>query len=537
MRSAFAVFLRGFTLPFGATTGVRIELDGTTGEIKFYDADNHLVGLLSPGLWSIGDLDAPGGRITLDPAGGLRFRSDDDVLVSILDQQGYSLRDATSGLVVAELRAGSLRLVDPDGADDIEMTTASTPTMPNPAYRSLPEPDPGSSLIIPVAPGFSVPPDDLELGHVAAWLAGVSQSAGTTPPSGWTERSDVTTAGLGPSTLSCSVATQHPATGSGATFTSSASNWQSAVGTHVIVRGSGPVSPSFRSVSGTSMSTTDTTANFDIPTPAGVIEGNAMVAFVTIGVAGGSVPRGWTTPSGWVFLGANFLIRGAGPTLSTLAVGVWAKLAGPSEPASSVVTIDLGPGQKTLQATVVAIQDVFLIDGGAHIRIAGHPIRRLLASSELTAPNATLCDFTDIPGGFDHLEVVYDCWSDRSTDALRNIRWRFNNDAGAGNYHWRVDRTAGPTQTLNTDRIILGAVNGANINHRSGGQFNIIDYARPWQRMVLGESFFITAGVLNSETSRSMWLNTTDPINRVTASIDSGTTLFDAGSKVFLYGY
>lgn len=42
MRSAFAVFLRGFTLPFGATTGRRIVFDGVNGTIEFYDASNNL---------------------------------------------------------------------------------------------------------------------------------------------------------------------------------------------------------------------------------------------------------------------------------------------------------------------------------------------------------------------------------------------------------------------------------------------------------------------------------------------------------------
>lgn len=37
MRSSFAAFLRGFVLPFGATTGERIFFDGTNGEIIFYN--------------------------------------------------------------------------------------------------------------------------------------------------------------------------------------------------------------------------------------------------------------------------------------------------------------------------------------------------------------------------------------------------------------------------------------------------------------------------------------------------------------------
>lgn len=39
MRSAFAVFLRGFVLPFGATTGRRIEFNGVDGSISFYRTD------------------------------------------------------------------------------------------------------------------------------------------------------------------------------------------------------------------------------------------------------------------------------------------------------------------------------------------------------------------------------------------------------------------------------------------------------------------------------------------------------------------
>lgn len=39
MRSAFAVFLRGFTLPFGATTGRRIVFNGDDGTIVLYRDD------------------------------------------------------------------------------------------------------------------------------------------------------------------------------------------------------------------------------------------------------------------------------------------------------------------------------------------------------------------------------------------------------------------------------------------------------------------------------------------------------------------
>lgn len=42
MRSAFAAFLRGFVLPFGATTGRRIVFDGVNGIIQFYDSSGAL---------------------------------------------------------------------------------------------------------------------------------------------------------------------------------------------------------------------------------------------------------------------------------------------------------------------------------------------------------------------------------------------------------------------------------------------------------------------------------------------------------------
>lgn len=41
MRSSFAVFLRGFTLPFGVTTGRRLFLDGVNGLIAWFDAANN----------------------------------------------------------------------------------------------------------------------------------------------------------------------------------------------------------------------------------------------------------------------------------------------------------------------------------------------------------------------------------------------------------------------------------------------------------------------------------------------------------------
>lgn len=120
--------LRRLVLPFGATTGTRIEIDGVAGDIKFYDMNDNLVGFLGPEVWEVGEVGSLGRRVTIDPLGGIRIRDEDDTLVTVIDEHGYSLRDGETGLVTAELRHGSFRLIDPDGTDSIEMVTSSDGT-------------------------------------------------------------------------------------------------------------------------------------------------------------------------------------------------------------------------------------------------------------------------------------------------------------------------------------------------------------------------------------------------------------------------
>jgi hypothetical protein len=48
VRSSFAAFLRGFTLPFGVTAGQRIVFDGDNGRILVYDNANNLIGFFGP---------------------------------------------------------------------------------------------------------------------------------------------------------------------------------------------------------------------------------------------------------------------------------------------------------------------------------------------------------------------------------------------------------------------------------------------------------------------------------------------------------
>jgi hypothetical protein len=262
-----------------------------------------------------------------------------------------------------------------------------------------------------------------------------------------------------------------------------------------------------------------------------------LLAFVALGNDGGGVPTDWQAPVGWIFLGAMFNFTGSGSTLSTLAVGVWAKLGTASEPASYDVSLVVTGGRKTLHACVVAVQNPFLVQGGAHIRIAGHPIRRLLAFTELQAASATLCDFQDIPPGYDHLELIFTTKSDRGADSVRNINMRFNGDSGA-NYHTQRMRDGVSFSALNTTRILLGAVDGTNANFESGGRFNILDYAHIGERrVVIGDSVFIEGGGITEDTVRGIYRNTTDPINRITCAVETGPTLAQAGSRVYLYGY
>jgi hypothetical protein len=513
--------------------------DGPSGTIFFFDENDRFVGKLSPDEWAIGDLDTPGSRITFDPSGGLRIRSADDVLVSTLDQQGYTLRDTASGLVVAEIRSGHIRVVDPDGSDDIELTTSSAGSMPNPTYRSAVESPPGATVAVPPSPVFtSTPAEDLSIGHVAAWLRNTVQSSTWSQPDGtWTERLDDETS-PDDSTLTVSVATRGATTGSARTFTNTESDWQLGIGTHVVIRGGEGAVPAYQSESHTTDEFfTGTTHTFDLAVPSGTLTDRILVAFVSLGNDGGGVPVGWEAPDGWVFLGANFGFTGSGSTLSTLATGAWAKLGTASEPASYEVTINMGAGRKTLHAVIVAVSTPKLIDGGANIRIAGHPIRRLLAFTELQTASDLLCDFTDIPQGYDHLEVVYTGKSDRGTDARRNLSTRFNGDTTA-NYHMQVNRDNVLSQILSTTRIMVGSINGAVAGHECGGRFNIYDYTHTAERrMLLGDAFYLESGQLVEETDRGLWLNTTDPITSLDVRVEVGPTQFETGSRAYLYGY
>lgn len=532
-------------LPFGAEDGQRVVLEGgDPGFIAFYDENGELVGLLDGQQWQIGDVGNVGARVTLDPIGGLRIRSVDDELVTIVDQQGYSLRDTATGIVTAEIKPGSFRMVDPSGSDDIEMVTSSAGTLPNPAYRSAVEASPSSSLVVPTAPVFTTTPaDDIEIGHVAAWIRATNQAATMTPPSGWTERLDNNNPNDA-GTLQTSVATRQPADGTAGTFTSSQTNWQHAVGSHVVIKGGGASSPSFRSLSTSDTSLASGVVTVSIDKPTGVADGDALITFVSMGVSGGLVPTGWTTPDGFVFLGATFNTSGSGSTASTLAVGVWAKRAGASEPSTYSTTINLPTGLKAISGCMVAIQDAFLVPGGVQVRLAGHPIRQLIDYVELAADSATLCDFTNIPQSYDNLEIIMDALSDQNGGgANMRIRMRYNADTG-NNYFYQLYEVENAVTAVDTaavgfltDRILLGglsAVDGA----ASAAQLSILGYANSGSRKVmLGHAFWAADAGINLRNGSLTGQYAGSPINQITIDANGTPVRFAAGSRAYLYGY
>jgi len=523
-------------LPFGAESGRRIIADGEAGFIAFYDENDDLVGLLDTDRWVIGDVENSGARVQLDPIGGLTIRSDGDELVSILDQNGYTLRDPTTGLVTAEIHPGSFRLIDPNGVDDIEMVTESTGTLPNPVYRSAVEVNPGASLVAPAAPNFTATPaDDIGIDHVAAWIRATNQAATMTPPAGYTERADEAFS-LAQGTLQTSVATKHPADTTAHTFTSSQTNWQHAVGTRVVIKGSGASSPSFRSISYAESVATGSTHVATIAKPAGTVANDALVVFVSLGVNGGSVPTGWVTPPGFVFLGANFSTSGSGATQTTVATGAWAKLAGASEPADYSTTINLPTGTKLIAASMVAIQNAFLVPGGVQIRMAGHPTRRLLAFNELQAASATLCDFQNIPQGYDNLELVYDTTSTGGGATLRAFL-RFNADAG-NNYFYRISQEAGVTATgFGVPTLAIGGL-ANTAGARAAGSCNIYGYASTPNPVMLGHSYHGVALAVHDESMSGQW-NSAAAINRILLQTTGAPAnpQFAIGSRAYLYGY
>jgi hypothetical protein len=430
--------------------------------------------------------------------------------------------------------------VDPEGTDDIEMTTSSAGSLPNPNLTISKGVSPGATLPIPAAGIFTNPPDDLEVGHVVAWHGGANQSASMTPPSGWTERSDESDQVADQQiSMHTSVATRRPATGTSANFTSSQSNWQLNTGMHVVVRGGNGTSPQFRSVSHQVSTTIGSSITTSMSTPSGVVAGDALLAFVTVGTRNGFVPTGWQTPQGWIFLGADFTTSTFGGLQHTLATGVWVRRAVSGEPSTHSTTIQLPGGRKLIKASMVAVQAPFTHPGGPQVRIAGRPIRRLLAFNELTAVSAILCDFQNISQGYDNLEVVIDGQANADVASGQVLRMRFNNDNGSNYYDLRTfNGMAETARFASTGGVLVGRIPNT-AGARVVGSNHVYGYASNARPGLLGNTYTSQGLTIRNEVMVGQW-DATGPINRVQVrgDNDAGTAArFAVGSRAYLYGY
>lgn len=508
---------RRLVLPFGEERGRRIELDGEAGSVVFWSASGNPVAFF-------------------DPSGGLRMHTETSELLAVFDSNGVSLRDPVTKGVTAELHQGSLRVASPADGDAVEIEASSSATLPHPSVVMYQEASPGSSLITPAAGLFTVPADDIELHHVAAWIAGLTQAATSTPPGGTTEQVDQVVQGPG-GTLQVTAATRDPATGAAGTFTSTYPLWQHQIGSHVVLRGGGTVSPTIRSVATAQLTTSENQAVLQVPKPSGVVATDVLVAFVTVATSGGLIPTNWQTPPGVEFHGATFSTSGSGAGQSTLSGGVWIKLAGASEPATYDVDISLPAGLKVLQATTIAVRDCALISGGAQIRMSGRPIRKLLAFNELTAPNVTLCDFQNISQAYDNLQLIVDARVDlNGGTALTRWRIRFNGDTGA-NYFDRLWGSDGTNVQGFGVTSLRGSVVSAINGNATTGVWDILGYAKPGsQRIIQGRHAWVNNLVLHADTMTGIW-GSTAAINRIVVDMPGTPQRYAAGSRVYLYGY
>ena len=352
-------------LPFGAESGERIVLDGTTGTIAFFDANDILVGFLDATQWFLG---VPGQALArLDPLGGLRLRDELDTLrVQLSAPEGLILREAgtgVSGLIAAD---DGLIVIDPDTGDRISITSGTASAAPTPKWAStVSAADPaGTAHGTPTVSTFGTG-DDIDLRFVATSDNSNIGVQSWTPPASYTERSDVSSAGT--ISLATSSATRDPAitTPGVQNFTSTSGAWSRRNGHSVIIRGGGTTSPAFRSASsGSVIESSATNISFSLALPAGTTAGDMLIAFVAI--ASANIPVGWTVPPGWKQLGVN--VTGIG-TPHVLASGIWYKQAGLSEPDPQTVTINMSAaGLTKVHATGIAVSNPYTFPGGLDIR-------------------------------------------------------------------------------------------------------------------------------------------------------------------------
>lgn len=467
MRSLFAN-LRTLTLPFGMSAGLRIVLDGVDGAIRFYNALNELRGQLTPDVWWVGDPE--GNRVQLDPQGGIRVFSapDGHLSVTVDPTQGVQVRDPDSGVVQATLTHRGVTFTSDDGTETVVM--GETAGLQLPRYAVQPTETAAAGVATtPAVAGFG--PADLELRHGAVFDPSYQGAAGPSLPiddAAYTQLvDDEQFLTVGGSELAVGVASRQPAVPAAArTFTATDPGFRRAMGTTVVVEGdpAGPA-PTVRSVATGLYSYTAVTTQFDLALGA-VQPGDAVVAFVTFGNDGGSVPASWTTPKGYEFLGGQFAA-----TTNTLAVGAWAKLAQAGEPTTATVqVVKAGPATPTqVHWAVIVVANPKLLPPYTDLRVHGRSvprgrvIPRTNSSGPVTLGPGTTSPIMTLPGTA--VTVTNTTGGTRRYEATAGARFDMF-AGGPGIYRVLVTdnagaEIAGSTTQLYTNRIgAAGAVGG-----------------------------------------------------------------------------
>jgi len=372
MRSSFAAILNGFALPFGRTSGRRIVFDGPNAQIRFYNAADELVGFLGTDRWFAGR-ETDGARVQLDPLGGLRIFDDSGRLVGVFDGQGVQIRDPATGLVHVNVGHHGTVFTAQDGKQ-IHIVPTQDGTLVIPKWAGAEAFSAGANVATPALVAFT--PDDLELRF--GFVASPFSLGGTfTPPAGYTEVIDTiqTTDGI---SLGATMARRQPHTVTAVrNFVCSQSGHPFHNGHTILIRANDSgTAPSVRSTSNAFFTSSAREIPLTLAKPSGAAAGDRLIAVVAMMNKGGFVPSSWSVPEGWEFAGAVF--RDDGQT-DTLASGVWYKDAGASEPSDYSVTVNVPDDNlKRFHATIVAVQDPGILEGGSDIRFEPQSSCRLV---------------------------------------------------------------------------------------------------------------------------------------------------------------
>lgn len=520
-------------LPYGAETGRRIVFDGNTGSVTFYNEADEIVGYLDDLQWFVGADDV--GRVRLDPVGGIRLWDENsEVRVLISPHEGVQVREADSGITGVVVRHDGIVVADPATGETISLTTGGRSSLPAPRWAGTEQVSPTASHSTPAISSFG-DGNHLDLRFVSAAAAGNLGAQSYTPPAGWTESSDVsTTSGI---SLQTSTARRSPAQPSPgvANFTSTTGSYTRRVGHSVIVRGGHHhVTPAVTATEVGSIKTFSTaTIPLVVDAPPSVSDGDLLFAHICL--AGGAIPVGWTVPAGWVQLGVH--AAGVG-TSFVLGSGIWYRQWHTGDPLQETLLINMSTAVATrVHATLTRVSSPFLFPGGVQIRVGDRPIRRILDSVELSAASMTLCDFQNIPQGYDNLELLIDTTASGagSTD---NVRLRFNGDSGA-NYHSRRVINVSTFSNFGAGTIPFTQLSGTAGSQMTASA-HIYGYATSAKPTVLASAWIADNVSVSIQQTGGQWdgASGTSIINRIVVdAAPTGAPTFAAGSKATLYGY